>query len=575
MKKSQEGDGVLGKRNGRKVALDGHAGVHRSGWYPEKHPGTCEIPYLLYPLSITEKQNRGIRHIWRSSFYKGKDFAPFNVKEVPGKYALGQVLACGLKASNATYSQHWQGMYFDWTFNTECREAFSKMREAEACERFSENAFATVAIISTGYKGEFMDILNLRHKPVPPSISTLENLDMGTFEHNLMCAVGAVLGGHIGVNVISHSLSADLIQGPNREGYEMLRELVMLPGMDQGGRIVTLVQLGFKQVEDRYFYEPAMMSLAGAKLIERKSERRNADFSRRVPDKVMDAFVDACNFTLSKRSVRQAVRMHITDGTTMKGKVLLSLIRNRVKRGMDKACAEVIEAYELNRDDPRFGSCDLTTYRQYTELIIEMGKKVLKPREDGHRIVFLAVDTDMARRYGLVVDVVEQAVGEALQCGLNSIHLDGTTGIPDGDDLRYGAFCMTGPIHAAEILDPEDLLQGGRSRGFTDLLSPDIRPGDRMQAVISICAKREQDAVIAERQAMEKRKSVNDIFWYRTWNHAGGKKLNLPHWISFANVLNVIPIEDNDVLMMEQALSEHLPEDHPVTEKITAGPRKP
>ena len=37
-----------------------------------------------------------------------------------------------------------------------------------------------------------------------------------------------------------------------------------------------------------------MMAMAGAKLIERKSERRNADFSRRA-DKVIDNFVDSCN----------------------------------------------------------------------------------------------------------------------------------------------------------------------------------------------------------------------------------------------------------------------------------------
>jgi hypothetical protein len=574
MKRSQDSDGVLGKVNGRKIALDGHEGVHRSGWYPDRHPGTCEIPFLLYPLSITEKQNRAIRHVWRSSFYTGRDFAPFNVKEVPDKHLLGQVLACGLKASNATYSQHWQGMYFDWTFNSECREAFSLMREAEAHERFAENAFATVAIISTGYKGEFMDILSLRHKPVPPSMKTLENLDMGTFEHNLMCAVGAVLGGHIGVNVISHSFSEDLINGPNREGYGKLRELVMVPGMDPHGRIVTLVQLGFKQVEDRYFYPPDIMALAGAKLIERTSERRNADFSRQVPDLVMDAFLDACAWTLSRRSVRQAVRMHTVDSTTMKGRALLSLIRSRVRRGMDKACAEVIEAYKLNRGDPRFGACDFPTYKQYAELIIEMGKKVLKPREDGHRIVFFAVDTVAARRYGLGLDVVEHAVGEAIQCGLNSVHLDGTTDIPEGDDLRYGAFCMTGPIHASEILDSDEAIARGRARGFGDLLSPFLKPSDRMQAMVSICAKREQDAMIAERQAMEKRRSVNDLFWYRTWNHAEGKKLSLPHWISYANVLHVVPIEDNDILLMESSVPEGFPVDQPDDEKLSAGPRK-
>ena len=223
---------MLGKENGRRIAVDGNPAVHRSQWYPDRHPATCEVPYLLYPKSINEKTNKAIRSIWRSSHYCGKDFAPFNIKEVPNKYKLGQVLACGLKASCATYSQHWQGMYFDWTFNKECRAAFAKMKEIRAGERFSENAFATVVMINTGYKGDFRDILNLRHKPIPPSIRSLENLDMGTFEHNLMCAIGAVLGGGIGVNVIRQSLSEDLVNGPNREGYEMLRKLVMVPGMD-------------------------------------------------------------------------------------------------------------------------------------------------------------------------------------------------------------------------------------------------------------------------------------------------------------------------------------------------------
>ncbi len=568
MVKKQNESGVYGKQDGRKIALEGNAAVHRSQWYPESHPGTCEIPYLICPTSITEKQNQAVRHIWRSSFYKGKDFAPFNIKEMPNKYKLGQVLACGLKATCATYSQHWQGMYFDWTFNSECRDACAAMKVAKACERFAENAFATVVLINTGYKGDFMDILSLRQKPIPPSIRSLENLDMGTFEHNLINGIGAVLGGNIGVNVIRHSLCEELANGPNREGYEMLRNLVMVPGMDPEGKIVTIVQLGFKQIEDRAFFEPQTMALAGAKLIERKSERRNADFSLAVPDRVIDNFVDSCNFTLSKLGVREAVKIHIMDGTTPRGKLVLSLMRNRVKRGMDKAFTEVLDAYETNRQNPMFAACDYQAYKQYAEIIIDMGKKVLKPREDGHRVVFLAVDMGIVKKRKLAIDVVEHAVGEAIQCGLNSIHLDGTTDIPKGDDLKYGAFCMTGPIHSAELLDSAEQLATDNAVGFTDILAPAITPGDKMQAVISICAKREQDAMIAERQAMDKRKSVNDLFWYRTWNHPQGKKLNLPHWISYADTLNVLPIENNDTYIIESPVPDHLPEEHPLTETM-------
>ncbi len=570
MVKKQGESGVYGKNDGRKIAREGNAAIHRSQWYPARHPGTCEIPYLICPTSITEKQNQAIRHIWRSSFYKGKDFAPFNIKETPNKYRLGQVLACGLKASCATYSQHWQGMYFDWTFNTECKEAFSKMKVVKACERFAENAFATVVLINTGYKGDFMDILGLRRKPIPPSVRSLENLDMGTFEHNLINGIGAVLGGNIGMNVIRHSLSEELANGLNSEGYKMLKNLVMLPGMDQGGKIVTIVQLGFKQIEDRASFDPQMMAVAGAKLIERKSERRNADFSLTVPDRVIDNFVGSCNYTFSRLGVREAVKLHIMDGTTPKGKLILSLMRNRAKRGMDKAFIEVLDAFEINKKDPRFSACDFETYKQYAKIIVEMGKKVLKPREDGHRVVFFAIDMAMVKKYKLAIDVVEHAVGEAIQCGLNSIHLDGTTDIPEGDDLKYGAFCMTGPIHSTELLDSEEQLVTSTAVGFADVLAPAIKPGDKMQAVISICAKREQDAMIAERQAMEKRKSVNDLFWYRTWNHPEGKKLNLPHWISFADTLNVLPIENNDTLLVEKSLPDHLPEEHPITETMMA-----
>ena len=124
MKKRQEHNGVLGNEKGRKIGPEGSPDVHRSQWYPLSHPRTSEIPYLLYPTRITQEQNDAIRKIWDSGLYGGKDFAPFDIREVPNKYRLGQVLSCGLKATCATYSQHWQGMYFDWTFNSECREAF-------------------------------------------------------------------------------------------------------------------------------------------------------------------------------------------------------------------------------------------------------------------------------------------------------------------------------------------------------------------------------------------------------------------------------------------------------------------
>ncbi len=568
MKKRQELCGALGKSNGRKIGVEGCPEVHRSQWFPQSHPGTSEVPYLLYPTNITPEQNLAIRKVWSSGHYSGKDFAPFDVSEVPNKYKLGQVLACGLKATCATYSQHWQGMYFDWTFNSTCRDAFDGMSVKMADERFSENAFATVILINTGYKGVFMDILSLRRKPIPPSIYSLENLDMGTFEQNIKSAVCAVLGGGIGVNVIKYSLSNELTTGTNSEGYERLRQLVMLEGMDPEGRIVGILQFGFKHPEDRVSFTPGTAVMAGAKIIERKSERRNADFSLEIPPEVMDNFVKSFNEPLVRLGVKEAVKLLIMDGTQPKGRTLLALMRNRVKRGMDKACEEVIQAYDKNRADPRFSSQDFATYKQNAEMIIEFGKKVLKPREDGHKVVFAAIDMHQAQKRGLPVDVIEHAVGEAIQAGLNSLHLDGTTGIPEGDDLKYGAFCMTGPIHSAELLDSEEVLKSGVGIGFTDILRPAMSPGDKMQAIISICAKREQDAMIAEQQAMENRKSVNDIFWYRTWNHPEGKKLDLPHWISFAGTLNVVPIENNDTIQEEKHAPDHLPEDHPLTAQM-------
>ncbi|MFY9399624.1 MAG: hypothetical protein WAR22_14800 [Desulfomonilia bacterium] len=568
MKEEQHQHAVLGNELGRRIGPEGCPDVHHSQWFPKRHPSTCEIPYLLFPRSITERENHAIREIWSSSRYTGKDFAPFDVSEVPNKYRLGQVLACGLKASCATYSQHWQGMYFDWTFNSECREAFERMNVHKAGERFSENAFATVVLVNTGYRGVFMDVLSLRRKPIPPSIYSLENLDMGTFEHNLKAAVGAVLGGSIGVNVIKYSLCDELARGFNREGCEILRRLVMLPGMDPHGKVASIIQLGFKQIEDRESFDPRLQAMAGAKLIERKSERRNADFSLEVPPEVMDNFTRSMNDTLTGLKCRETVKILVLDGTRDKGREVLTLMKDRVKKGMDKACAEVIQAYEQNISDPRFESQDFDTYKKTAEMIVEFGKKVLKPRENGHKVVFLAIDLYEASSRNLPIDVVENAVGEAVQAGLNSIHLDGTTGIPKGHDLKYGAFCMTGPIHSAELLDSDEVLANGVGVGFTDILGPTIRPGDKMQAIISICAKREQDAMIAERQAMDNRKSVNDIFWYRTWNHPDGKKLNLPHWISFAGELNVLPIEHNDTPLKEKAAPEYLPDDHPLTRKI-------
>jgi hypothetical protein len=558
----------MGNEQGRKIGVEGSPDVHRSQWFPPSHPKTSETPYLLYPTRITRDHNDTIRKIWSSSQYSGKDFAPFDIHEVPNKYRLGQVLACGLKATCATYSQHWQGMYFDWTFNSECREAFAGMNVKKAGEKFSENAFATVVLINTGYKGIFMDILSLRRKPIPPSIYSLENLDMGTFEQNIKSAVGAVLGGSIGVNVIKYSLCDELTRGLNRKGYEMLKRLVMLPGMDTGGKVAGIIQLGFKQMEDRASFDPRVMAMAGAKIIERKSERRNADFSLKIPPEVMDNFVNSFNETLSRLNAREAVKLLILDGTCSKGRTILSLMRNRVKRGMDKACIEVIQAYDRNLADPRFASQDFETYKQTAEMIVEFGKKVLKPREDGHRIVFIAIDMHELQSRGLPIDVVEHAVGEAIQAGLNSIHLDATTDVPEGDDMKYGAFCMTGPIHSAELLDSDEMLECGVGVGFTDILAPAITPGDKLQAIISICAKREQDAMIAEKQAMDNRKSVNDIFWYRTWNHPEGKKLGLPHWISFADVLHVVPIENNDVALQEKNVPDHLPEEHPLTARI-------
>ena len=76
-----------------------------------------------------------------------------------------------------------------------------------------KNAFATVVLFNTGYAGVFMDMLKLRRRLLPPSMESLENLDMGTFEHNLRSSVGAVLGGEYGVIVIRCSLAKPLATG--------------------------------------------------------------------------------------------------------------------------------------------------------------------------------------------------------------------------------------------------------------------------------------------------------------------------------------------------------------------------
>ena len=568
MNENKNSSVVLGKRNGRKLGFAGSKEVHRSQWIPESHPGTNEIPYLLYPASITPEENNYIRYIWRSSEYSGKNFAPFELTEVPNKYKLGQILACGIKATCATYSQHWQGMYFDWTFNSKCKDAIEKLSEISPSETFSENAFATVVLINTGYQGVFMDLLSLRRRPIPPSIYSLEHIDMGTFEHNLKSAVGAVLGGHIGVNVIRRSLSKDLVEGPNQEAYEMLKKLVTVDGMDENGKIVTIVQLGFKQPFDRESFDPEIMQMAGAKLIERKSERRNADFSLEVPDEVLFRFVKTFNDTLRKYGVRDVTKMVVIEGNHWEGHLLLARIRDRINKGLDRAHTEVIQAYEKNLNNSTFTFSDFESYKQTADMIVELGAKVLKPREDGHKMVFVAIDTQGLKQFGIAIDVAEQAVGEAIQAGLNSIHLDGTTDIPEGEDLRLGAFCMTGPMHSAELLDTDEDLARGWCRGFSDVLSPSIQPTDKMEAGIAICAKLEQDALIAEKQAMDHRKSVNDLFWYRTWNHPEGKRLDLPHWISFAGVLNVLPIEGNDIIIQEKDLPDYLPEEHPITSRI-------
>lgn len=555
---------LLGKERGRKIGPEGTADVHRSQWYPEEHPGTCEVPYILFPRSITTQENILIRKIWKSSHYSGRDFIPFDITDVPNKYQLAQVLACGLKASNATYSQHWQGMYFDWTFNEEMRRILNLM-EMERGERFVDNAFATVVLINTGYGGAFMEMLRLRRRLIPPSLLSLEQIDMGTFEHNIKCAVGAVLGGNIGVNVIRHSLSRNLIEEKNGKGYAALKKMVMLPGMDESGKIATVIQIGFKRLEDRVTFEPELMRLAGAKLIERKSERRNVDFTRSVPFRIMLRFSQSFKREVKRAGLQNVVRTKIIDGDTPEGQEKLNRIRVGINTGISQAVDEIISAFGKNRDEGVVGP-DFESYKGIAGLVEDLGKKVLKPREDAHRMVIVYINIDAMHAAGIALDIAEQIAGEAIQAGLNSVHLDGTNNIPADEDLRYGAFCLTGPIHASELLDDDEQLHRGWGRGFWDIVDPEMSPMSKMLAIIAISAKREQDAMIAEKQAMEQRKSVNDVFWYRTWNHPEGKKLDLSHWISYADMLHTVPISGNAVPYREEPLPENLPPHHTITE---------
>ena len=525
---------------------------------------------MLYPRSVNYSENIKIRKIWGSSDYNGKQFFPFDISDVPSKYKLGQVLACGIKATCATYSQHWQGMYFDWTFNKQCKEAVSQFKEFKANEKFLDNAFATVVIMNTGYKGAFDDLLRLRRKPIPPSLSSLEHIDMGTFEHNLKCAVGAVLGGNIGVNVIRQSLAGDLITGPNSKGYESIKKLVMIEGMDAHAQISSIIQLGFKKAKDRISFDKGSMDLAGAKLIERKSERRNADFTRKVSPRVMTRFFLSFNRELQKVGVKDVVKTVVIDGYSKVGNKILRKIRERIDNGVEKARQEVLDAYDANFADDPIQHSDHNAYKQIADLIADLGKKVLKPREDGHKMVFVAIDMNKLKNQSLTIDVAEHALGEAIQAALNSVHLDGTTDIPWDEDLLYGAFCLTGPIHSAELIDSDEVLASGWGNGFKDIFDSMFSSADKMEAIISVCAKSEQDALIAEKQNIEQRKSVNDIFWYRTWNHPEGKKLDLAHWISFADVLHVIPIPGNDITLRDKETPEYLPSENPITRKFTS-----
>ncbi len=556
---------VLGREYGRRIAPEGTEGVHRSQMFPGKHPGTCQVPFMLYPRNLSTGENAAIRTIWKSSNYFGRDFMPFEITSVPSKYLLAQVLACGLKAANATYSQHWEGMYFDWTLNEKVKKIINGFPVMPREERFVNNAFATVVLLNTGYGGHFMEMLKLRRRPIPPSMQSLEQIDMGTFEHNIRAAVGAVLGGEFGVNAVKHAFSKDLISGANRKAYDELFKMVMAPGMNQKGRIAAVIQIGVKRPSDRAEFDPFMMKLAAAKLIERKSERRNIDFSLSVPYPVMLRLTTAFRSELRKDGLENAVKTIVIDGNTASGQQTLAAIRDYINEGLQKCHGDIIRSFERNRDDGLVGD-DFTVYSGFANMVVELGRKVLKPREDAHRMLFVYIDLVELEKTGIPVDIAEHVAGEAIQAVLNSVHLDGTTGIPGGDDLRFGAFCLTGSIHSAELHDSDEELNRGYGQGFWNIVAPDLPPTNKMLALIAVSAKREQDAMIAERQAMEQRKSVNDIFWYRTWNHTKGKKLDIEQWISGADVLHVVPIPGNDVVLVDRPVPEHMPSEHPVTE---------
>ena len=560
----EKGTAILGNAKGRRIGPQGTESVHPSQWYPAAHPGRSQVPYLLRPISISRLTNAQIHKIWRSSDYQGHDFSPFDVSLIPNKYRLAQVLACGLKASVATYSQHWQGMYCDWTFNAHIAKALSLCGSMEGGERFVKNAFATVMLFNTGYGGVFMDMLKNRRRRLPPSMESLENLDMGTFENNLRSAIGAVLGGQYGVNVIRRSLAKNLANGINQKGYQALHELGFVEGMDPKGRITCILQIGIKQPQDQVFFAPEIMDLAGAKIIERKSERRGADFNREVPVAVMSRYFAAVNHELKKTGLHDVIRTITVEGGTPGGNVKLMSIRKYINQGLRHCFEDTITAYKANVDDGTT-TLDFETYREIAQFTRDLGQKVLKPREDAHKMLFLYIDLAALKGRGIPIDIAEQTAGNAIQAGLNSVHLEGTTDIPQGQDLLYGAFCMTGPIHSAELMDNNAQLDRGWGQGFWHILAPDLPPTNKMLAVVAIAAKSEQDAFIAEIQAMDERKSVNEIFWYKTWNHPVGKRLDVPQWISYAHVLEVLPIPGNSVVMIENPLPEHLPEEHPLT----------
>jgi len=558
---------ILGKVRGRRIGPHGSEAVHPSQWYPEAHPGRSQVPYLLHPISISRLTNAEIRRIWHSSDYQGRDFSPFDVSMIPSKYRLAQVLACGLKASVATYSQHWQGMYCDWTFNAHFERALSRCGRMAGGERFVKNAFATVVLFNTGYGGVFMEMLKNRRRLLPPSMGSLENLDMGTFENNLRSAIGAVLGGEYGVNVIRCSLGQNLVSDVNRECYEALHEIAFVPGMDPKGRITCILQIGLKKPQDRIAFAPELMDLAGAKIIERKSERRGADFTREVPVSVMSRFFAAVNHELKKTNLHGVIRTITVEGDTPEGKAKLAAMRYFINQGLQECYEDTLNAYKANLADG-MTTHDYDTYQGIALFTRDLGQKVLKPREDAHKMVFLYVDLVALKELGVPIDVAEQTAGNAIQAGLNSVHLEGTTDIPAGQDLLYGSFCLTGPIHSAELMDNDAELQRGWGQGFWHILAPELPPTNKMLALVAIAAKNEQDAFIAEVQAMEERKSVNEIFWYKTWNHPQGKRLDVPQWISYAHVLEVVPIAHNSIPLRENALPEYLPEDHPLTDEF-------